>query len=345
MNYVKLIALLSLVLLGACGASPTKASDGAIVTPVATARSTAHQDQANSESTQSDEDASANEGPIADSRQSLTDRSPSPKQPEYCAPEKYRQFFWNFVKDNDMKNNRMRVPYTSAEIQVRDYNNPQKILEVVSKEDYQGFKISAVDYTMVYDDRSITNLNSKARLKLDFESQTKDVFRVNYVKAEFETNPEAEDNNGKLIRTYGAPGAYIFVYRNGCWNLTAEHRTLVSRTDRTVGPSAAFLEGELTKGMAYADLRKTALVNGWVPLASPNCKDNTGGRALVCTDIPEVNACSGDGYCLMFFKHQDSGTRLSVTTYGPYEDWQTPGKASRLRVKGWGIGDAAAPLN
>lgn len=345
MNYGKLIALASLVLLGACGASPTKASDGVIVTPVATARSATPQDQANSESTQSDENASPNEGPIADSRQSPIDRSPSPKQPEYCAPGNYRQFFHTFVRDNDMKNNRMRAPHTSAKIQVRDYNNPQNILEVVSKEDYQGFKISVIDYTMVYDDRSIANLNSKARLKLDFTSQTKDVFRVNYVRAEFETDPEAEDNNGKLIRTYGAPGAYIFAHRNSCWNLTEEHRTVVSGTDRTAGPSAAFLEGELTKGMAYADLRKTALGKGWVPLASPNCQDNTGGRALVCTEIPEVNACSGGGYCLMFFKHQDSGTRLSVTTYGPYDDWQTPGRASRLRVKGWGIGDAAAPLN
>ena len=341
MNDVSKILTIALVtLLQACSTPSSTVANPA----KATATTTATTPEISSAEPLENAVEKADSEPVQVAAQKIADRPRVSQQPEYCAPENYRQFFWNFVKDNDMKNNRMRAPYTSSEIKVRDYNNPQKILEVVRKEDYQGFKISAIDYTMVYDDRSITDPNAKARLKLDFKRRTEDVFRVNYVKAEFETNPEAEDNNGKLIRTYGVPGAYVFVHRNGCWNLTAEERTPVSGTDRTAGPRAEFLEGKLTKGMAYADLRKTALMNGWVPLTSPDCKDNVGGPALVCNEIPEVNACSGDGYCLMFFNHQNSETRLSVTTYGPYDDWQTPGKASRLRVKNWGMGDAAKPL-
>jgi hypothetical protein len=86
------------------------------------------------------------------------------------------------------------------------------------------------------------------------------------------------------------------------------------------------LEALLSKGMTYADFRKTVLSNGWTPLVSPDCKTNVGGKALICDRLPEVNACSGDGYCLMFFEDKMSRTRLSVTTYGP-----------ATQVKHWGF--------
>jgi hypothetical protein len=333
------LSIVSLALLQACTSLP-KASDAAPATK--TNVSAIAPDNNRTEATPPV--ISSEPLPIADARvQHDLTRSTS-KQPEYCAPENYKQFFWNFVKDNDMQNNRMRDPYTSASIIVRSYNDTAKILETVGKDEYRGFKISAVDYTMVYDDPSITDPNAKARLKIDFKRRTEDVFQVDYVRAEFEPDSEAEDNNGKLIRTYGPPGAYIFVHQDGCWRLKTEHRTEVTGIDLTPGPSAHFLESQLTKGMAYADLRKTALTNGWVPLASPNCKTNVGGAALVCDQIPEVNACSGDGYCLMFFKHVNSGKRFSVSTYGPSDDWQISGEASRLRVKQWGMVDPTAPL-
>jgi hypothetical protein len=281
--------------------------------------------------------------PIADTRVQ-SDRAQSQAQPEFCARENYQQFFWPFVQDNDGSNHKIRSRYSADKIQVRDYNDPSQVLEVVKQQDYQGFKIASVDYTLVYDDPTITDPNAKARLKREVKRLDDNTFRVDYVRAEFETDGEAEDNNGKLIRTYGAPGAYIFEHQNGCWTLTQEYRSQVSGTDRTAGPSAYFLEGQLTKDMAYGDLRKTALTNGWVPLASPNCKSNVGGAALVCDQIPEVNACSGDGYCLMFFQHVNSGKRLSVTTYGPSDDWQISGEASKLRVKQWGMVDPTAPL-
>jgi hypothetical protein len=338
MKYQYILPIGLIGLLQACGTAPIKAFDAPTPPQAAAAGS-------NSPGLAPAPPSVGAAGPtqIADRQDVKPDRANSDR-PEYCAPENYKQFFWNFVKDNDMQNNRMRDPYTSASIIVRNYNDTAKILETVRKDKYRGFKISAVDYTMVYDDPGIADPNAKARLKIDFKRRTEDVFQVDYVRAEFEVDSEAEDNNGKLIRTYGPPGAYIFVHQDGCWRLKAEHRTEVTGTDLTSGPSAHFLESQLTKGMAYADLRKTALTNGWVPLASPNCKTNVGGTALVCDQIPEVNACSGDGYCLMFFKHVNSGKRLSVTTYGPSDDWQTSGETSKLRVKHWGLGDAATPL-
>jgi hypothetical protein len=173
---------------------------------------------------------------IADARVNR-DRAPSQRRPESCAPENYGQFFWQFVRDNDMRNNPMRMPYSAASITVRNYQNPDQIFEVVEKQNYQGFKIAAMDYTLVYDDPTITNPNAKARLKREVKRLDDNTFRVDYVRAEFAVDPEAEDNNGKLIRTYGAPGAYIFEHQNGCWILTQEYRSQVSGTDRTAKPN------------------------------------------------------------------------------------------------------------
>jgi hypothetical protein len=332
------LSIVSLALLQACTALP-KTSDAAPA-PKSAVSAIAPE---NNSAAATPPVISSEPLPIADARVQA-DRAPSKPQPEFCARENYQQFFWPFVQDNDGSNHKIRSRYSADKIQVRDYNDPNQILEVVKKQDYQGFKIASVDYTLVYDDPTITDPNAKARLKREVKRLDDNTFRVDYVRAEFETDGEAEDNNGKLIRTYGAPGAYIFEHQNGCWTLTQEYRSQITGTDRTAGPRAEFLESQLTKGMAYADLRKTALTNGWVPLASPNCKSNVGGTALVCDQIPEVNACSSDGYCLMFFKHVDSGKRLSVTTYGPSDDWQTSGETSKLRVKHWGLGDAATPL-
>jgi hypothetical protein len=174
--------------------------------------------------------------PIADARVQR-DRAPSQTQPEFCTRENYQQFFWPFVQDNDGSNHKIRSRYSAAEIQVRDYNDPNQVLEVVKQQNYQGFKIASLDYTLVYDDPTITDPNAKARLKREVKRLDDNTFRVDYVRAEFAVDPEAEDNNGKLIRTYGAPGAYIFEHQNGCWTLTQELRTWSSGTDRTAQPN------------------------------------------------------------------------------------------------------------
>jgi hypothetical protein len=225
------LSLVSLALLQACTSLP-KASD-AVPAPKPAVSAIAPENQRTAATPPV---ISSEPLPIADARVQ-SDRAQSPKRPESCARENYGQFFWQFVKDNDMRNNPMRMPYSAASITVRDYQNPDQVLEVVEKQNYQGFKIDSVDYTLVYDDPTITDPKAKARLKREVKRLDDNTFRVDYVRAEFETDSEAEDNNGKLIRTYGAPGAYIFEHQNGCWTLTQEYRSQISGTDRTSKPN------------------------------------------------------------------------------------------------------------
>ena len=67
--------------------------------------------------------------------------------------------------------------------------------------------------------------------------------------------------------------------------------------------------------MPYAELRKIVLAEGWLPLVTPDCKENVGGEALICAQQPEVESCSGDGHCNMLFTHEASKAKLRVGTY------------------------------
>jgi hypothetical protein len=79
--------------------------------------------------------------------------------------------------------------------------------------------------------------------------------------------------------------------------------------------AAQLLEKKLTKEMPYAELRKIVLAEGWLPLVTPECKENIGGEALICGSQPEVESCSGDGHCNMQFAHGASQARMKVGTY------------------------------
>ena len=111
-------------------------------------------------------------------------------------------------------------------------------------------------------------------------------------------------------------------------------------------PSEA-LESKLRKGMPYADFRKAVVDSGWAPVIDPECKPNVVGGdyaktcaakpepddCRACDDLPELSACSGDGYCGMTFSSDGEG--LGVTTYGMIEDRAVSGESSRLEVMGW----------
>jgi hypothetical protein len=91
--------------------------------------------------------------------------------------------------------------------------------------------------------------------------------------------------------------------------------TVVASGDASNLSAAEALEKKLTKEMPYADLRKIVLAEGWLPLVEPDCKENVGGEALICSQQPEVESCSGDGHCNMQFAHSASQTKLYVGTY------------------------------
>ncbi|QWP78397.1 hypothetical protein J5226_08400 [Lysobacter sp. K5869] len=111
-------------------------------------------------------------------------------------------------------------------------------------------------------------------------------------------------------------------------------------------------EAQLEKGMAYVDFRKIVLAQGWQPLATAQCKENVIGgdyqricaknpdRCKICTDLPELNACSGDGYCLMQFKHAGASGVLKATAYGEADGWRE--RESGFGITEWELADKAA---
>ena len=100
------------------------------------------------------------------------------------------------------------------------------------------------------------------------------------------------------------------------------------------------IEAAFREGMPFAQLRKQLLDAGWLPLRDPMCRENVGGTAGICFELPEVESCSGDGYCNMHYANAAENRRISVTTYGPYGKWNVAGEESALAVRSW----KASPL-
>lgn len=145
--------------------------------------------------------------------------------PAYCAPDEYKQFFENFVRGKDRQGTDMRSTYTANRIEVRNYENPSQLLEVMRRQDDE-FSISLRDYRWVILVPSSVDNSPYTRLKIDLRRVSQDTFRVDYIKAQYKytgniTGTESED----LVKTYGQPGAYVFQHRNGCWNLTQKLRS------------------------------------------------------------------------------------------------------------------------
>lgn len=117
-----------------------------------------------------------------------------------------------------------------------------------------------------------------------------------------------------------------------------------SQTDPT-----ALLTGKLHNGMAYSAFRKVALDNAWQPKPDAQCMANVVGgdyktwcpahpddvMCKVCSELPELSSCSGDGHCLMQFAHEGVDKDLAVGTYGDINNWNAPADKSGLMVTGW----------
>jgi hypothetical protein len=97
------------------------------------------------------------------------------------------------------------------------------------------------------------------------------------------------------------------------------------------------IDAAFAKDMPYATLRRQLLDAGWLPLRDPACWENAGGDASVCGELPEVESCSGDGYCNMAFANAAEGKRIDVSTYGPYERWNKSGEEAAVAVRSWKI--------
>lgn len=134
-----------------------------------------------------------------------------------------------------------------------------------------------------------------------------------------------------------------------------ETEPLKTTTERnSVNPEVHALNGILKKGMAYADFRNQLLAHGWMPVIDAGCKANVVGTnhvalcadnpdlatCQVCDQMPELNACSGDGHCLVRFQNTDNTEIMEATSYGMIEDWNVSGEDSRLQVSQWDISTA-----
>ena len=137
-----------------------------------------------------------------------------------CSPDEFKSFFEQFVR------NRSAHYYINSEVQIRDYQDPSRLLMTISGNDYVDFRIRAIGNRYVYIDplakyRGDDELLKK-RLKLDYQRIDAKTFRVNYIRADFIN--DSKDRDGNLVRTYGNPEAYIFEHRDGCWHLTQSLR-------------------------------------------------------------------------------------------------------------------------
>jgi hypothetical protein len=122
----------------------------------------------------------------------------------------------------------------------------------------------------------------------------------------------------------------------------AQSDAQVGEAGATASSAIRVLEGKLKKQMPYARLREIVLAEGWAPVVDPACKENVGGQALICDQLPELESCSGDGYCLMWFAHSAARNKLRVGTYGDYARWNIPGQESALAVRFWESKDDGA---
>jgi hypothetical protein len=98
-------------------------------------------------------------------------------------------------------------------------------------------------------------------------------------------------------------------------------------------------KGAVRPGMDYAAFRRTLLNAGWQVKTDPDCVRGVyggdgrrkPGESNICRELPEIEACSGDGYCVANYAHPRTRRLIRVTSYGDYGQWQRKG----LSVLGW----------
>lgn len=204
MNYFqtsKLLGLTLVTIIQACNAPPS--ANVTDIAPSATIQATPQNNPASSPSAI----ATENSPVLAQSQANL---------PQSCAIASHTEFFENFVRGQDYDGNEMRYRFTAAYVQVRDYQNPSQLIEVMSRKNDE-FSISLRDYRWV---QLVPSKDSPyTRLNLEIKKTNEKTFRVDYIKAEF-AYEGGESEGERIVRTEGAPNAYIFEHRNGCWYLT-----------------------------------------------------------------------------------------------------------------------------
>ncbi|QQP97388.1 hypothetical protein [Lysobacter enzymogenes] len=109
----------------------------------------------------------------------------------------------------------VRAAYTAPEIEVRELKDPAKLISKQPAAQAGPFRIALIDSQWSYFEPGKAD-GELARIQLDRKLEG-DKARVDYVKAEF--SPDEE-----VVKTLGAPEAYVFEHQQGCWQLTLQLR-------------------------------------------------------------------------------------------------------------------------
>lgn len=107
--------------------------------------------------------------------------------------------------------------------------------------------------------------------------------------------------------------------------------------------SAQDVMAGLKAGVPYYAVRAKLESGGWLPIQDGACADNMGGgaQAALCSALPELEACSGDGRCVMNFGDAEAARRLRLDTEGDISRWQESGNPPALAVRSWTLRDIA----
>ncbi|WND78333.1 hypothetical protein [Lysobacter capsici] len=119
----------------------------------------------------------------------------------------FASFFEQFVYEAPV-----RAAYSAPTVEVRDIKDPAKLL---GSEQPGPFRIAIVDNQWSYNEPG-KDAGQFARVKMD-RTLNGDRMRVDFVKAEF--SPDEE-----VTKTLGKPEAYVFEFKQGCWQLTQQLR-------------------------------------------------------------------------------------------------------------------------
>lgn len=128
---------------------------------------------------------------------------------------------------------------------------------------------------------------------------------------------------------------------------TVDNGRAAMTQDTAQASAAGPLADVLKQDMAYGDLRKAVLAQGFAPVPDAQCRAQVVGDEKTCAEnpdlaickacgeIPELSAYTGDGYAKTRFRNAQTGQRLEVVSYGMIEDWNVGDADSRLRVTAW----------
>lgn len=103
----------------------------------------------------------------------------------------------------------LRAAYSAPSVAEGDLRDPSKPVDRPG----EPFRLALIDSTWSYDEPG-KDPGQLARVKLDIKPDGERM-RVDFVKAEFSADDE-------VVKTLGAPEAYVFDYTQQCWRL-AQH--------------------------------------------------------------------------------------------------------------------------